>query len=794
MSRQASCIGGAGFTCGRLSNVWGSGMHYVRPASIMMSMMFGPFLCVSYVHAQQLPPAQPPAAAGQAQPVPESETSPVTMQLPGIVVEARPAKRNIQKERLRAAGSSPAAATPGPSTAVAGAGLPGLVVEGEKMVRTLRDTTTSIGIVTGEQIRQEQIEDLQGALNTQANVLATKGSQGNSGFTIRGLNSEGLTQNQNPSAAPLISVVIDGATQNPEATRRGARGLWDVEQVEVLRGPQSALQGRNSLAGSVFIKTNDPTYKPEVIFEATAGGQDLKSGGFVVNTPIVAGQSALRISGQVFERNHDISYENPENNRLDEDKLGTIRGKLLIEPDSLPGLSALFTIAHVQDRPAVLSVTPPFYDRVLDANASIDFRETKTANYISDIGYMLQPGLKIRSITSYADTETDIGSAPSSLLQREVTRDGGDFTQDLRLEIENRGNGLSGVIGLFYGSFAYKNDSLDTAFSVPIQDLFTDADTRSVAAYADLRYRFLDRFAFIGGGRLLHDEVKSKSDGMILLNPYSVLGGADPDIAFVSNNFSDDYTEFLPRLGFTYDLTRDQTVGITYSKGYRNGFTEFRLSTAEFNTIKPEYLDSYELSYRSTWLNEKLSFNANFFYYDYKNQQVAFDETVFEFPVSYIQNAKSSHAYGAEFEARWRPIPPLQLYGSLGLMRTEFDSFNSPDGNFSGNKFPEAPAYTIAVGGMYKHETGWFAGANLRYTDGYYSGGDVGNTSLRFVDGYTLVDARIGWEWENYTLTLFAKNVFDEKYVTSISTSSGVQSQATVGDEQLVGVTLLGKF
>jgi outer membrane receptor protein involved in Fe transport len=159
-------------------------------------------------------------------------------------------------------------------------------------------------------------------------------------------------------------------------------------------------------------------------------------------------------------------------------------------------------------------------------------------------------------------------------------------------------------------------------------------------------------------------------------------------------------------------------------------------------------------------------------------------------------NAESSQSYGAEFEARWRPIAPLQLYGSLGLMRTEFESFNSSEGNFTGNEFPDAPAYTITAGGMYRGPSGWFAGANMRYTDGYYSGGDLANSSLRFVDGYTTVDVRTGWELGPYTFTVFAKNVFNEEYVTSIGTFTppAIPNQATVGDERLVGVTLNGRF
>jgi len=156
--------------------------------------------------------------------------------------------------------------------------------------------------------------------------------------------------------------------------------------------------------------------------------------------------------------------------------------------------------------------------------------------------------------------------------------------------------------------------------------------------------------------------------------------------------------------------------------------------------------------------------------------------------MTFTVNAPSSHSYGAEFEARWRPVSPLQLYGSLGLLRTKFGEFNSRTAT-SPTKSPEAPAYTVAAGGMYRDVSGWFAGANMRYTDGYYSVGDLANTLLRFVDGYTTVDVR--WETEHYTFTVFTKNVFDEQYVTSIESG---RREATVGDERLAGVMLTGRF
>lgn len=168
--------------------------------------------------------------------------------------------------------------------------------------------------------------------------------------------------------------------------------------------------------------------------------------------------------------------------------------------------------------------------------------------------------------------------------------------------------------------------------------------------------------------------------------------------------------------------------------------------------------------------------------------------------VSEVLNAAASHAYGAEFEARWRPIPPLQLFASLGLLQTKFDDFvrgNQPGENFTGNEYPDAPGYTLAAGAMYRSAQGWFVGANVRHTDGYQSTGDVDNSPTQYVDSYTVVDARAGWEWENYTLTVFAKNLFDEKYLTAVERDDSpplYPAYGMAGDERQIGLTLRAEF
>lgn len=728
--------------------------------------------------AQESPTPQPPAAATQE-----------ITELPGLVVEA-PAKRNVKKEKLRRSA---------PQTA----GQPVIeqqVVEGEKITRTLRNTTTSVGIVTGQDIEERQIRDLDEAVEQTANVITSEDP--NTGFVIRGLNSEGQTGQQHISAVPLIGVVVDGVTQNPDTVRRGARALWDVEQVEVLRGPQSTLQGRNALGGTVVVKTNDPTYKLGGIVEGTIGTNDLYGAGFVLNAPIVAGQSAFRISGYKTEQNRGISYSDPYNAQLSDDAYDTLRGKLLIEPDSLPGFSALFTVARTTDQPGSAQVSGPNFGRQLDATSDFtDFREGSANNYAADISYEFMPGLTVRSVTAFADTHNTIKTAPGAALSRYGDNTNAtDFTQDLRLEIDNSGNGVSGVAGLSYGHLKRDNFGHSTAVleyffgpgypNYPILYGYGTfgSETTNLAAYADLRYRW-DRWSLIGGGRLLRDTVETEEDSINLETGY--LPQQDSTKAI--------FEEFLPKFGITYDLTSNQTVGATYNKGYRTGYQQIirAFGTNIESTVDPEFVDTYELSYRSTWLSKTLDFNANVFYNDYTDQQVAVLTPTYG--VQAIYNAGSSHSYGAELEARWRPIAPLQIYGSVGLLKTKFDEIiiGSPATDHSGNEYPEAPAFTIAAGAMYRSPTGWFAGTDVRHVDGYYSSGNIANISTGYVDAYTIVDAQVGWEWENYTLTLFAKNLFDEHYLTSVNEVDGgvlSPSYAFIGDERQIGLTLRAEF
>ncbi|MFD1331983.1 TonB-dependent receptor [Methylopila musalis] len=678
-----------------------------------------------------------------------------------------------------------------------------ITVYGEKAARDSSRTYTSVGVVTDEELQQSSARDAAQAYNRLANVRSFPSSSGDSSIVIRGLNAEGVT---GPSrAAPVISVLVDGAPQNIEAIRRGSRGVWDVEQIEVLRGPQSTLQGRNSLGGSVLIKTKDPTFEPEVIVDGSLGTESSRSGAFVLSGPLVKDQVAVRIAGQISRETKDIKYVAPGFDDQLRDDFEQIRAKLLITPDAIPGFSALLSVSRTHDKPGWTFVSgPDFFDRRFDPTVgyAAEFRDTKVNRYGAELSYEFAPGWKLTSLTTLSESDLKIHTPAGAQFNRNDTRDGKDLSQDVRLNFDPEGSNLSGVLGVFAGR--YTNDVASdigttqlAPFGVPnaiVQELKADTRTTSIAAYADIRYKLLDRWTLIGGGRLLREKVGGRYDGQALDIDATLqclaIGCPFPVYGSLDERSSVSKTVFLPKFGLAYDLADNQTVAATAAKGYRSGFAEVVAGTTTLRKISPEYLWSYEVAYRSKWFDDRLQIDANVFYYDYKDQQLlSFNPA---FPGQTItENSGRSHAYGAELETRWRPIDELTLFANLGLMKTRFEKAVTTVGDLKGHEFPESPAVTLALGAHWKHHSGVFVGGDVSYTDGFFSAGDLANTRSRYVQSFTLVNATLGYEMKHGTVALFARNLFDKQYLTGVD-ASGLS--AAIGDGRVVGVRGTARF
>ncbi len=659
-----------------------------------------------------------------------------------------------------------------------------ITVSGEKVERSYLDTFTSVGIATGKDIEDYQLDELNQVFETMANVRWFPNNGGNNGFTIRGVNADGVTQPAN--SAPLISVIIDGATQSAEGLKRGSRGTWDLKQIEVLRGPQSTLQGRNALAGAVIIESNDPTYYPEFLAKGQIGNLERVDVAAALSGPIIEDQVAVRLSGEYRNQDTEVSFVDSLNEPLADDEYYNVRGKVLIEPNALPDLSVLLTASQTYDQPNGVTVTgPDFFDRNFDlASTLTEVRNMNVQNYIADIGYDLSDGFTLRSLFAANRTNLEVTSVPgATFFIRDDNRRDHDYTEDLRLEIYDTGFGLSGVAGIFYGDFNQSVDSYIEASGLVFQDGTFENDTSTTAVYADLRYRFLEDFQLLGGLRFQHDRVQNKID-------------IDSAFGPTRSDRTTSYNVWLPKLGLAYDIADNQSVAITASRGYRQGQTEVRAGTLDsVHTVDPEFVWTYELAYRLSAFDQRLSFGANAFYNRYRNQQISIIDPVYT-PLANTVNAGNSWSIGAEFESRYAFDFGLNVFGSLGFLKTQFGDFDDAactpsGGSCQGNAFPEAPSYTFSFGGDYQHRSGIFASAWGDYTSGYYAQGDINNNPDFEIDGRFLANARLGYATEHIQASLFVDNLFDKDYLTGRSL---VADEATVGDGRLFGIEMRVRF
>lgn len=695
---------------------------------------------------------------------------------------------------------APRAAAASIDTGAAPAGaieLDAITVSGEKLTRDLANVYSSVGVVTGEQFFDYAIEDLDSALNKLANTRVSSANRGNSGIVIRGLSSDGLTQPTNSS--PTIAMIVDGASQNGEGIRRGNRGTWDIANVEVFRGPQSTLQGRNAMGGAVVVNSNDPTWHWEGAVEGDYLGSSDSGytgmGAFMLSGPIIDNQLAFRVAGQYQEGERGISFADPLNDDLDNDEFAQIRAKVLITPEKLDGFEALITVSRTHDKPGVAVASGPDYlaRRFNSDVSSVEIRQTDVTNVVANLSQEIGDGITLRSVSAYIGTDAKIDSpAGSTAFIRDEVREGQDFTEDLRIELEEGVRPLSGVIGLNYGRFSNKPDSQITLnmpdfglFDMLYQDLEGQNLLTSAAIYADMRYALTERWSVLFGGRLGYERVENVLKGEVLNLDTFAYDPVDVDAAT-------DYVVALPKLGIAYAIDPRQTVAFTVSEGFRAGFATVDFDGQPYD-VAPEKLWAYEIAYRSKWFDDRLEINVNAFYYDYEDLQIDIDDPNPLSPQTITANIGQAHAYGGEVELRARITQEFTAFASLGLLKTKFDSAVTATGDYTGNEFPEAPAVTFNMGGIYRHASGFFASADLAYTDSYYSVGDIANTAAERVSAFTIVNAALGYEAQKWSLTLYAKNIFDEQYLTGISVSD-FDSEATIGDGRMIGVRARATF
>jgi iron complex outermembrane receptor protein len=751
-----------------------------------------------------------------------SQSSALVLAIGGAAFLAEPA---IARDRALPAATSdvPAAKPDAPSAAPAAtddAAGPSadIVVTALRREQRLQDVPTAVTALGGDLFAKGSVgRSANTVLTLVPNASAGTQQHGRPRWWIRGV---GAGQQQLDLANPVGFYLDDVYLSNASAT---GLPLFDLERVEVLRGPQGTLWGKNTTGGAINVISKKPSLTPhddDNYVRLDYGSYDEKVAEAGVGVTVVPDLLAARVSAHFDDRGGRFT------NLFTGDKSNAVRdtvfrGQLLFAPSS--NFKALLSI-HYRDYSTDGSYwttgsyaasgilrsgyIPPTDKDVVNTNAP-EYSRNKQLGGSLHLDWNIGD-YTLTAITGYERFKTR-GANDSDYTPLEISRGytaarSAQWTQELRLA-SPQSNRLSWIAGLYYfnekiTSNAY-SATLPTGSVSALAPLVGNAATaaygltaynhraESGAAFGSATFNFTDALKLTVGGRWTRETKTLEFDRL-----------ASPNAAATSwSNYAhwwDSYTGTFGGAGtfsgdlrktwdaFTYDVTpswkidRDNLLYFKFSHGVKSGgFNTAATLQAALLTVAPEKLDAYEIGYKSQWFNGRLTFNATAFHYDYNDVQINVvgpnPGAVGGATVSYLQNAAKAHTNGAEFEIEATPFTRLKLNAAVGILDTKYDQLQVVNGgaNLSGARFVRAPKLTLNGGASYTIPLAGSGNieleADARYTSlqyYYITPQDLTNRYLLAQPGYTLANARISYTTGNdrITVSAYVDNLFDTDF------------------------------
>jgi iron complex outermembrane receptor protein len=659
------------------------------------------------------------------------------------------------------AGAQEAPAAPAAPEAV----LPTITVTGEKMGRSLDKTLTSTSINTSRDLQEHADETL---TDVMARTPGVSTAPDNQTFSIRGAPVAGLGE-QGPN--DLISVYVDGAVQSRQTVTLGTLSVWDMEQVEILRGPQSTVQGRNAMAGAIVLQSKNPSFAPTFSAQGRLGKYGEQGGAFVVGGGVVPEKVAVRLA---VEHQEDDGYI--RNDTLNKDANArrslTARGKLLWLPND--SLDVLFTLAHTDHRrgnPVVAqSNGQPLFYRVFTNADAFDTMRQNTAT--TQIDYRISPVWTLTSVTSVTGTQYDAlldFDQTDTPPVDEVFRDHQQRLASQEVRLAYQKGTVRGHAGAYLGRSDERRDDRLALDGITALTLHGDTRVRNKALFGELNWDFAPRWQLITG--LRYDKERNRTASHF---------DSDPDTVTLAT-----YDAVLPKVGVSYQAGENHLLGVVVQRGYRGGGSAFNIATAQAVPFEPEYTTNYEFSYRGHWLDKRLQTNANVYLTnpaDANSAQVA--------------NAGRSRMRGLELSLTYDLNKAMRFYGGAAYNHTRYLSFVTSTQDLSGQAFERAPRTQFNVGMRWRNAKGWLV--NLEATrqsasnSEYITDTDPLSPTYRQVQGVrrgdaaTLVNASVQYRTGRWLTTAYVKNLLDKDY--AVSRPTGVI--LTTGAPRTLGVAV----
>ncbi|MCX4192557.1 TonB-dependent receptor [Methylophaga sp. OBS1] len=608
-----------------------------------------------------------------------------------------------------------------------------IVVSGEKQDRTLKNTTSSVTVIENEALKSTQYQNLRDVISVVPNVVVQTGVVPN----VRGITGNGGAGGFNSisgGANARFITLVDGVAQPFVADFTGDSGLWDIEQIEVYRGPQSTNNGRNSIAGAMYIQTADPTFDWEGKLRLGYRNKDQYiDKAVVLSGPIIDNTLAFRFSGQVIDGQTITSNEAYDTNPTDIDlnELDTEQGRLKFLWLPTDDLELMFTHAKYNEEGD--AGRRYFEDTSTDGYYKTFFRDmdTETDTTSIDMHYQLNDSTSFDVLLAVMDYEFGFKSYQANPAQTQfLLFEDRNKTFDVKINFGEGSHALNGFVGFDY--FEREQDIASTGAYV----YGGEDESDSKALYGEINFGLTDRLVLTGG--LRYQNESQERDFVYTGTPYRL---------------TEDNTILLPKLALQYDLTDNTLIGVSARKGYNSAGGALD-TTDDYYYYDEEEVNTYELFSRSEFDDGRYLLRANLFFNDFDGYQG-------QNSLRRIVNVDKVETYGAEIEGTAWVTDDLELQLGLGLLHTEVKEGGINYTGVDGNELNSAPETTANLAATYYVNDNFNLGGNIQYTGGYY--GDVENTEEREVGGFSLINLRASYRVGDLELAAFVNNITDKR-------------------------------